>query len=419
VKTSAKKLESPVTPAAVPIIAAINIGSSSIKVALFERTTDAPYLKRIASSKIEQIGSSDGSITIRDESGRTTVRRRLRTNDPSSAMDELLSWIESSEYRDRIGAIGHRIVYGGRRFSEPREVTPALFGAMRHLVKLDPVHLPAELEGIRAVQLRRPHTFQVACFDSAFHRTLPRVARLYALPRRWADKELIRHGFHGLSCEYIVGALAALDPRGGLPLRLIVAHLGNGCSMTAIREGRSVETTMGFTPTGGLVMSTRPGDLDPEVVVYLARHFHQTPSQLGHLLNRSAGLLGVSGTSGDLRVLQRRAPRDPRAREAVDLFCYQAGRALGSLTAVLGGLDALVFTGGIGEHDPAVRERISAFGRHLGIRIDPRKNAANRPVISTRDSTVTVRVIPTDEERVIATHTWRLWSHRNRRRTRP
>ncbi|MFZ1023008.1 MAG: acetate/propionate family kinase [Thermoplasmata archaeon] len=402
------------TPAAAPIIAAINIGSSSIKFALFRRSANGPHVEQIASAKLEQIGSSYGSITIRNEAGQATRSRRLRTNDPSSAMDELLSWIESSEYNDRISAIGHRIVHGGRRFSAPQPVTPALVRAMRRLVAFDPDHLPAELEGIHAVHQRIPHAFQVACFDTAFHRTMPRVAQLYALPRRWAVEGVIRYGFHGISCEYIVGALAALDARGRLPPRLIVAHLGNGCSMTAIRIGRSVETTMGFTPTGGLVMSTRPGDLDPEVVVYLAQHFRQPLAQLTRFLNRDAGLLGISGTSGDLRALHRRAPRDRRAREAVDLFCYQAGKALGSLTAALGGLDALVFTGGIGENDPEVRERICAFGHHLGVRIDPRRNATNRPIISSGASTVTVRVIPTDEERVIAAHTLRLWSHRTR-----
>ncbi|MFZ0891199.1 MAG: acetate/propionate family kinase [Thermoplasmata archaeon] len=402
------------TPAASPIVAAINIGSSSIKFALFRRSTGTPLVEQIASAKVEHIGSSDGSITIRDDAGRAGVRSRLRTNDLSSAMVELFSWIESSKYHDRIGAIGHRIVTGGLRFSAPQPVTPALLRAIRHLAPLDPDHLPAELQGIRMVQRRIPHAFQVVCFDTAFHRTMPRVAQLYALPRRMATEGLIRYGFHGLSCEYIVGALTALDARRILPSRLIVAHLGNGCSMTAIRNGRSVETTMGFTPTGGLVMSTRPGDLDPEVVVYLAEHLRQTPTRLSHFLNRNAGLLGISGTSGDMRTLQRRAPRDRRAREAVDLFCYHAGKALGSLTAALGGLDALVFTGGIGENDAVVRERISAFGHHLGIRIDPRRNAVGRAVISTKASAVSVRVIPTNEERVIAAHTLRLWSHRTR-----
>ena len=411
---SSRRMEPLVTPAPVPIIAAINIGSSSIKFALFRRSTDAPHVERIASGKLDQLGSSNGSITIRDEAGRATISRRLRTNDPSSAMDELLTWIKSSEYNGRIRAIGHRIVHGGRRFSAPQPVTPALVRALRRLIPFDPDHLPAELQGIRAVQRRLPDAFQVACFDTAFHRSMPRVAQLYALPRRLSEEGVIRYGFHGLSCEYIVGALAAQDARGSPPPRLIVAHLGNGCSMTAILRGRSIETTMGFTPTGGLVMSTRPGDLDPEVVVYLAQHFRQTPAQLSRFLNRKAGLLGISGSSGDMRALHRRAARDRRAREAVDLFCYQAGKALGSLTAVLGGLDALVFTGGIGENDPEVRQRISAFGHHLGVRIDSRRNATNRPVISTGASTVTVRALPTNEERVIAAHTLRLWSRRIR-----
>jgi acetate kinase len=329
-------------------------------------------------------------------------------------MDAILSWAASSEYHDRIVAIGHRVVHGGPRFSAPERLTPSLIRVLRLLGALDPDHLPAELYGIRAGKRRFPDALQVACFDTAFHRTMPEVAQRYALPRRWETEGVIRYGFHGLSCEYVVQALAGRDARGRLPPRLIVAHLGNGCSMTAIRNGRSVETTMGFTPTGGLIMSTRPGDLDPEVVLYLARRLRKSPAQLSRYLNRKAGLLGISGSSSDMRVLERQARRNPRAREAVDLFCYQAGKALGSLTAVLGGLDALVFTGGIGENDSRVRQRIGEFGRHLGIRIDPQRNASNRPVISTGASSVMVRIIPTDEERVIAAHTWRLWSHRSR-----
>jgi acetate kinase len=392
------------------VIAAINVGSSSLKFALFQEAGQYPHVRRLASGKLDRIGTSNSSFTIFDERGSTVSRKRLRLEDQGSAMREVLAWIESGPYHTVLRAVGHRIVHGGRRFSGPRTVTPSVFRALQALAPLDPDHLPAELAGIRTVGRRHPNLLQVACFDTSFHRTLPRVAQLYALPRQWIADGVIRYGFHGLSCEYIVGALASPHDGRRVPSRLVVAHLGSGSSMTAIKDGRSLDTTMGFTPTGGLVMSTRPGDMDPEVVVYLAQHSRQTPAQLTRFLNHKAGLLGVSGTTGDMHDLLRRASKDPRAREAVDLFCYQAQKSLGALTSILGGIDTLVFTGGIGENSPEIRRRISAALDHLGARIDTRRNAKNRPVISSRGSTVEVRVIPTDEERVIAVHTLRALS---------
>jgi acetate kinase len=390
------------------VIAVVNIGSSSLKFALFDAGSRTRPIPRLASGKIDRVGLSGGTLAIFNGSGSPVTRRRAGTQDQAAAVRQFLAWVDASPYRERLAAVGHRIVHGGRSLVEPQRVTPRMLRGLRTLAPLDPDHLPAEIEGIRLVARRHPDLPQVACFDTAFHRTMPPVAQRYALPRRWEEEGVLRYGFHGLSCEHVVASLAAGRERGGFPARLVVAHLGNGCSLTAIRDGRSVDTTMGFTPTGGLVMGTRPGDLDPEVVLYLAERSGQTPVQLGRFLNHSAGLLGVSGTTGDMRDLVRRAPKERRAREAVDLFCYQAQKFLGAMTSVLGGLDMLVFTGGIGENSPEVRRRISAGVEHLGLRIDARRNDRNRPVISTQNSRVAVRIVPADEEQVIATHTVRL-----------
>jgi acetate kinase len=398
-----------------PVIAALNLGSSSLKFAVYEAVEPGRRLQRCAAGEIDRIGSSHSSFVVLGQGRAEVARRRVRLANRDSAVREFLAWFESSPYRGRLAAIGHRIVHGGRHFTGPQPVNPKLLRALRTLIPLDPDHLPAELSAIRLIGRDHPDLLQVACFDTAFHRTMPRVAQQYALPRRWAESGVIRYGFHGLSCQSIVETLTDQTGSGSGSSRLVVAHLGSGCSMTAIRHGRSQDTTMGFTPTGGLVMATRSGDLDPEVVIYLARHGRQTPSQVSRLMNRRAGLLGVSGTTGDMQDLLRRAKTDRRAREAVELFCYQAQKFLGALTSVLGGLDTLVFTGGIGEHSPEIRRLISEALNPLGGRIDANRNTRNRPIISTRDSRVTIRVIPTDEERVIAAHTLTVASSRTLR----
>jgi acetate kinase len=251
---------------------------------------------------------------------------------------------------------------------------------------------------------------QVACFDTAFHRTLPPVAQRYPLPRALHDAGVVRYGFHGLSYEYIMQALRAVDPDAANG-RVIVAHLGNGASMAAVRDGQSIDTTMGFTPTGGLVMGTRTGDLDPGVLLYLLQTRGMPAEQVNTLVNRQAGLLGVSGISADMRDLLEREAREPAAAAAVDLFCYQARKFLGALAAVLGGIETLVFTGGIGEHAAPIRARICASFEFLGLEIDAGRNQQHAPVISPDGASVTVRVIPTDEDRMIARHTYRLITH--------
>jgi acetate kinase len=291
-----------------------------------------------------------------------------------------------------------------------------LLRALEEMVPLAPDHLPQELRAIQAVKQSFPDLRQVACFDTAFHRRMPRVAQVYALPRSLADEGIIRYGFHGLSYEYIMRELR--DKAGARVAngRVIIAHLGNGASMAAVHHGKGVDTTMGFTPTAGLVMSTRSGDLDPGIILYLLRERGLDASMVNDLVNERSGLLGVSGVSADMEDLLKEEATNPQAAEAVALFCYQAKKFLGALSAVLGGLDTLIFTGGIGENAPPVRERICEGTEFIGIQLDPSRNRANASIISRDDSPTTVRVMKTDEELMIARHTadlvrGRLWKN--------
>jgi acetate kinase len=386
----------------------INTGSSSLKAALYrlqEDTTQTPELRAEAS----RIGGRGGGMRLADARGETPDERRDDLPDHAAALDALISRLRDRglDRDDLLAAVGHRIVHGGDRHREPQRVTPGVVADLRALVPIDPNHLPQAIAAIEAVSRAYPAVPQVACFDTAFHSRMPRVARLYALPSWLAEEGIIRYGFHGLSYEYVMEELRRLEPEayGG---RVVVAHLGNGASMAAVRGGVGVDTTMGFTPTGGLVMGTRSGDLDPSVPLYLLEERGLTPTEVSDLLNKQAGLLGVSGTSADMRDLLDREPDDRRAAEAVALFCYQAKKFLGALAAALGGLDALVFTGGIGEHAAPVRERVCEGLEFLGIRLDPDRNAAHAPIVSSDDASVTVRVVPTDEDLVVARHTRRL-----------
>jgi acetate kinase len=384
----------------------INTGSSSLKAALYrqrEDATEAPELRAEAS----RIGGRGGGLRLTDARGETLDERRDDLPDHAAALDVLLDKLRDRGLdRDDLAAVGHRIVHGGNRRREPQRVAPEVVANLRALVPIDPNHLPQAIAAIEAVGRTYPAVPQVVCFDTAFHSQMPRVARLYALPRRLAEEGIIRYGFHGLSYEYVVDELRRVD-RAAYDGRVVVAHLGNGASMVAIRGGVGVDTTMGFTPTGGLVMGTRSGDLDPSVPLFLLEERGLTPNEVSELVNNQAGLLGVSGTSADMQELLDREAYDVRAAEAVALFCYQAKKFLGALAAALGGLDALVFTGGIGENSATVRERICEGLGFLGIRLDPDRNAAHAPVISS-DAAVTVRVVPTDEDLMVARHTRRL-----------
>jgi acetate kinase len=385
----------------------INTGSSSLKAALYrlrEDTTETPELRAEAS----RIGDPGGGLRLADARGETLDERQDDLQNHTAALDALLSqlrdrWLD----RDDLAAVGHRIVHGGDRHREPERVAPEVVADLRALVPIDPNHLPQAIAAIETVGRAYPAVPQVVCFDTAFHSRMPRVARLYALPRDLAEGGVVRYGFHGLSYEYVMGELRRVDCEA-VDGRIVVAHLGNGASMAAVRGGVGVDTTMGFTPTGGLVMGTRSGDLDPSVPLFLLQERGLTPTEVSDLVNKQAGLLGVSGTSADMRELLEREAYDGRSAEAVALFCYQAKKFLGALAAALGGLDALVFTGGIGEHAAPVRERICKGFEFLGIRLDPERNEAHAPVISSDDSSVSVRVVPTDEDLMVARHTRRL-----------
>src|SRR5918997_2737456 len=385
----------------------INTGSSSLKAALYrlrEDATETPELRVEAS----RIGGKSGGMRLVDDRGEILEERRDDLPDHAAALDALMSRLRDRGLdRDDLAAVGHRIVHGGDRHCEPERLTPGVVTDLRALVPIDPNHLPQAIAAIEAVGRTYPAVPQVACFDTAFHSRMPRVARLYALPSRFAEGGIIRYGFHGLSYEYVMEELRRLEPEAAAG-RVVVAHLGNGASMAAVRGGVGVDTTMGFTPTGGPVMGTRSGDLDPRVPLFLLEKRGMSPTEVSDLLNKQAGLLGVSGTSADMRDLLDREAYDGRAAEAVALFCYQAKKFLGALAAALGGVDALVFTGGIGEHSATVRERVCEGLEFPGIRIDTDRNAAHSPVISSDDAAVTVRVVPTDEDLMVARHTRRL-----------
>jgi acetate kinase len=316
-----------------------------------------------------------------------------------------MQWLEDLPAAQQLAAVGHRVAIGGLAHSAPVIVTPAIFEKLCALVPLAPLHQPRNLEPIEALRKSHPHLPQVACFDTAFHRTLPHVAEMYGLPRSLTEAGAHRYGFHGLSYEFISSRLRELDPHAAAG-RCVVAHLGSGASMCALRDGKSIATTMGFSPLSGIVMATRPGDLDPGLVIWLIRERRMSVDALEQMLYRDCGLKGISGLSGDMRELL--ASDAAGAKQAVDLFVYRISTEVGALTAALGGLDALVFTAGIGEHAPAIRKAVCERSAWLGIRLDEKRNASRTGCISADNSAVRVWVVPTDEELMIATHTAKL-----------
>ena len=384
-------------PADQACVLIINSGSSSIRFAIYAVAADP--VRRL-SGKIDRIGLQRTTLTVDAAPGVAPVSRRIRARGHEPAVSVLLDWLEAQPHFAAIAAVGHRVVHG-MQHSAPERITPRLLAELRRLTPYDPDHLPHEIGLIEAFGRRHPHLAQVACFDTAFHRSLPPVARLLPLPRRYTARGVERYGFHGLSYEYLLGELRRVDPAAARG-RVILAHLGNGASLAALRHGRSVDTSMGFTPASGLVMSTRTGDLDPGLAYFLARTHGMTAAQFQQMVNHEAGLLGISGTSSDLRDLLAREAGDPRAAAAVALFCYQARKWIGAYAAVLGGLDTLVLAGGIGEHAPVIRARICAGLDFLGLRLHPARNRGNAPVISRPHGRVTVRVMRTDEELMIA-----------------
>jgi acetate kinase len=384
-------------------ILTINSGSSSLKTSLYHMTGTSETL--VLSGDIGRIGLRASVFHIKDANGQTLIHRHLDLPDHDTAFRVLFEWLADYAPGQDLCAVGHRVVHGGPEYNQPHLITSKLMAALNELVPLAPDHLPHELHAIQAVSRMYPSLTQVACFDTAFHRHMPDLAQMYALPRYLMHEGLMRYGFHGLSYEYIMQELRRTAGPEVADGRVIVAHLGNGASMSAMRCGKSVDTTMGFTPAGGLVMSTRSGDLDPGVVLFLLEEKGMRPHSVNAMLNQQAGLLAVSGMSSDMKALLNNAEEDSRVSEAVDLFCYQAKKYLGALAAVLAGLDTLIFTGGIGENAPAVRRRISRDMEFLGIHLNASRNNANAPVISDDSSPVTVRVMKTNEELMIARHT--------------
>jgi acetate kinase len=381
-------------------ILTLNAGSSSVKFALFDT---AKNLISTARGEIEELQDAP-HFYARDSAGTLLAERHWPAGTAlpfAAALDVLLDFATAHIGDGGLLAAGHRIVHGGAAHIAPERVTPALFDALEALTPLDPLHMPGNLAPIHALSAARPALPQVVCFDTAFHHTLPPVAQRLALPREITEAGVRRYGFHGLSFEYISRRLTQIAP-GLTQGRVIVAHLGSGASLCALQSGKSIATTTSFSALDGLVMATRCGQLDPGVILYLLRQGYDV-ADLEDMLYRRSGLLGVSGISGDSRVLL--ASQDPHARDALELFTYQIAIETGALTSALGGLDGFVFTAGSGEHSPEIRAAVCERLAWLGLRLDPAANAANAALISTPDSAVEVRVIPTDEEAMIAEHT--------------
>lgn len=381
----------------------INGGSSSIKYAVYSALSVPVCLLH---GKISRIGLSGAALTATRYKGGTQTYP-AEAPGLAQAGDFLISWLKKQEEFAGIAAIGHRIVHG-MGHTEAELVTPDLIQELQKISSYDPDHLPGEIALIKTFGDSCPGIPQVACFDTAFHATMPVVARMLPLPRRLYNAGIKKYGFHGLSYTYIMQQLQHINHAAAHSGRIVIAHLGNGASMAAIKDGRSIDTTMGFTPAGGLVMGTRPGDIDPGAAWFLMQKENTTPQQFSNIINHQSGLLGVSEISSDMHDLATAALTDTRAKEAVDLFCYQAKKWLGAFTAALGGIDVLVFTGGIGENAPAIRSNICNGLQYMGIEIDENANNSNKTIISAAAKNVTVYVIPTDEELVIAKATIKL-----------
>jgi acetate kinase len=383
----------------------INSGSSSLRFALFRVLESLP---QILIGKFDRIGLPDARLSFTDILANQSDERRIDAPDHVACVPLLVELLEKKTGGSPVNAIGHRVVHGGPRYRDPRRVDEAMLEELRRISSFAPNHLPATIALMEVFTAKFPQVPQIACFDTAFHSTLPRVAKLLPIPRRYEAKGVQRYGFHGLSYSFLMQELEGIAGAKAAGGRVILAHLGNGASMAAVREGKSMDTSMGFTPAAGLVMSTRSGDLDPGLVAFLGRSEQMTETEFDRMIHHESGLLGVSETSSDMRDLLAREAVDVRAAEAVALFCYQAKKWLGAFAAALGGLDTLVFAGGIGENNPAIRARICEGLGFLGIELNETRNAENAAVISMPTSRVTVRIIRTDEELTIARSTCRL-----------
>lgn len=377
----------------------LNGGSSSLKFALF--AVD-PSLRLEVKGQIERIGTPDAVFITQGGERDAHATQAVAAADYATAVKLLIGWIDEKDIDETLIAVGHRIVHGGPNFHEPQRLTPRMMTELRQLTPLDRQHMPGEIALADAFQQRFPKVPQIVCFDTAFHHNLPRVAQLLAIPRSYEAQGVRRYGFHGLSYEFLMSELIRTDGAAVARGRIILAHLGNGASLAAVSGGKPVDTSMGFTPTAGVPMGTRSGDLDPGLVSYLARSENMDAQRFDDMVNFKSGLLGVSETSADMRDLLKVETEDPRAADAVALFCYQIKKYIGAYAAASGGLDTLVFAGGIGEKAPVVRARICTGLGFLGIELDASRNEQNADVISTDGGRVRVRVIRTNEELVIA-----------------
>ncbi len=382
-----------------PCVLAVNGGSSSIKFALFEA---GPELKAVFRGSVNGIGKAAGVLTVKGLAAGDNFSRDLAAADHSIAVKELMDYLQVRMKGGQLAGVGHRVVHGGPKYAQPQRITDSLIKELVELSPFDPEHLPEEIELTQAFHHRFVHLPQVACFDTAFHHDLPQVARLLPIPRRYEALGVRRYGFHGISYAYLMRELSRAAGQDAAQGRVILAHLGSGVSLAAVQGGKPMDTSMSFTPTAGVPMGTRCGDLDPGLIWYLFRTQRMTAGSFNEMVNFKSGLLGMSERSSDIRDLLQARAADVRAAEAVDVFCYQIKKWIGSFAAALGGLETLVFAGGIGEHSPEIRTQICAGLEFLGIRLEPVSNQNGAAVISVSGSPVCVRVMATDEERMIA-----------------
>jgi acetate kinase len=378
-------------------ILVINSGSSSIRFSVRKRDHAR---NELLSGKIDRIGLKKSSFVWKDGKNASSSAENHSFANHGAATKFLIRWLDDKQRAGDVVAVGHRIVHGGPKYFDPSRVTSQLLKELKRITPYDPEHLPAQIALIEAFRREKPRLTQVACFDTAFHKDMPMVAKLFPIPRKYFAEGVHRYGFHGLSYTFISREIARLDGAKAARGRLILAHLGNGASLAAVRDGKSIDTTMSFTPAAGIPMSSRSGDLDPGLFLFLMRKKGMTSARFQKMANYESGLLGISETTSDMRDLHERKATDKRAGEAIDLFCYQVRKVIGGFAAALGGVDMLVFAGGIGENDPQVRAQICEGLGFLGITIDSARNAAGHDLISSGG--IRVRVIHTDEELVIA-----------------
>jgi acetate kinase len=379
------------------VVLCINSGSSSVKFAVYAMAQHKEEV--LLKGAVENIGTNTAIVWLKDAQGKSLLRQSKAVVDHQQAMRLIIALWRQQDFSE-LHIVGHRVVHGGSEYNKPQLVTPTVLQTLKRLVDFAPLHMPGAIEGIEAVGAHIGEIPQVACFDTAFHRSMPLRAQRYPLPASLWEEGVRRYGFHGLSYEYILQELGH-ESRG----RLVIAHLGNGASMAAVEDGVAMDTTMGFTPTGGLMMGTRCGELDPGVIMYLLKHRRYEADALNDLLNQQSGLLGVSSLSADVKTLLDYMPAEPLAKLALDMFCYYARKHIGALVSVLSGVDRLVFTGGIGERSAIMRQWICEGLGYLGIQLDEAKNTEHARVISS--GACTVNVIPTNEDLMIARHAYK------------